>query len=560
MMSEALKFEIEAICVVHIISIILAIVFFMMFYIKANKDYSTKAFLVMQISIIGWLVFKIFKTVSTTEISRWWFIVGYYFFACVFEVAFLEFTYAYYKGKPIKSKIRTLLYTLPIMQFLVIVTNPSHHLFYSKYTFWGDSFGVLFYLHTFIVYGFIAVGFVYGYLTFKKRFKGEKVWYKLLIASTIILPLLINILFITKVLHKFVKSIGIPVIFDITPIVFVFSTLVFVYATFNHEFINLSPMMRYEIVHRLDTPICVLDSSFDVIYINEKLEETLGEYAIDRVEESMKRIDVLKSRNKKKTIEIGDQIFTILIRGVQTVRETQYLITLHNITDYKNIEGKIVVEQEALAQTNQELETTIKKIKKTSKRGARNYIARELHDIIGHSLVVTIKLLEVSTLYVKKDRALSRTALLDGVSSLESGIDSLESIATKENSYTGSDLEKAIRKMLNRIKATEVTTRLNFKGLHFNVEEKTYDGISRVCQELVTNSLKHAKAKEIFVSVNIKHEDITILVVDNGVGCDELVMGNGLNGIKERLDLIDGTITFVTSPGEGFMSKVIIKH
>ncbi|BES64967.1 hypothetical protein SANA_14060 [Gottschalkiaceae bacterium SANA] len=558
-MSEILKYEIEAICVVHIISIILAIVFFMMFYIKANKDYSTKAFLIMQISIIGWLVFKIFKTVSTTEISRWWFIVGYYFFACVFEVAFLEFTYAYYKGRPLKKKIRMLLYVFPIMQFLAIVTNPSHHLFYAKYTFWGDSFGVLFYVHTFIVYGFIAAGFFYGCLTFAKRFKGEKVWYKLLIASTIILPLIINILFITKVLHKFVRSIGIPVIFDITPIVFVFSTLVFVYATFNHEFINLSPMMRYEIVHRLDTPICVLDSSFDVIYINEKLEETLGEHAMVRVGESMKQIDVLRSRNKKKLIEIGDQVYTMLIRGVRTLRETQYLITLHNITDYKSIEGKIVLEQKALARTNQELEMTIKKLTRTSRKGARNYVARELHDIIGHSLVVTIKLLEVSTLYVNKDRELSTTALLDGLSSLESGINSLESITSKENTYTGSDLEKAIQKMLNRIKATEITTRLSFKGLHFNVEEKIYDGINRVCQELVTNSLKHAKAKKIFVSVNIKPEDITILVLDNGVGCEELVMGNGLHGIKERLKLINGEIAFITSPDEGFMSKVLIK-
>ncbi len=558
MMKEVLKIEIQAICTVHIIAIILSIIFFMMFYMKAKRDYSLNAFLVMQISMIGWMVFKIFKTVSPTEFSRWWFIVGYYFCACVFEVSFLEFFYSNYNEKPIKNKIRYILYFIALIQFLWILTNPYHHQFYATYDFGGDSFGILFYVHTLIVYSFIITGFIYGCKTFKRRFKGEKWWYKILIASTIILPLILNFLFITKILHRFIFSIGIPVIFDITPILFLFSIMVFAYATFNHEFINLSPIMKYEIVHKLDTPICVLDSSFSVIYVNERLEETLSDNVINLLDNVFKKIDILTAENSE--IKIDNKIFTISIQKVITLNETQYLVTLNNITDYKNIESRILLKQKQLKKTNSELKLTIEKLRKTSKIGARNYVARELHDIIGHSLVVTIKLLEVARLYHDKDKNLSTEALSDSISSIETGIKSMESITQKEKSYTGVSLEKDIKKMLDRIKTTDINTKLSFKGAYSSLEEKTYDIVNRICLELVTNSLKHSQASEMFISINLRQNDINILVMDNGNGCDNLVLGNGLRGIKERLSLIGGKAEFITSIGEGFMSKINIEN
>lgn len=552
-MKEVLKIEISAICIVHIIAIILSIIFFMIFYMKAKKEYSLNAFLFMQVSMIGWMVFKIFKTVSPTEVSRWWFIVGYYFCACVFEIAFLEFTYSKCKGKPIKKKIRYPLYLIVLFQFSWILTNPVHHLFYATYDFWGDSFGVLFYAHTVLEYSFIIAGFIYGCKIFKERFVGKSFWYKLLIASAIIIPLILNMLFITKVLHKFVFSIGIPIIFDITPIVFVFSTMVFVYATFNHEFINLSPIIKYEIVHKLDTPICVLDSGFEVIYFNEKTEN------IFKAETKSILNNAFKNTHKsKENMEIDNKIFNMSLSEVSTLKENQYIITLNNITDYKHIEKSIVYEQKELESTKAELEHTINKLRKTSKIGARNYIARELHDIIGHSLVVTIKLLDVARLYFHKDKVLSKEAIKDSLSSINSGIYEMENIKQKEKEYTGLRLKKDIEKMLDRIKLSDINTRLIFKGLYYNLQEKTYDVINRVCLELVTNSIKHSNAAEIFISINVKEDSVNILFMDNGKGCDNLVLGNGLSGIKERLRLVDGNAQFITQSGEGFMSKISI--
>ncbi len=47
-------------------------------------------------------------------------------------------------------------------------------------------------------------------------------------------------------------------------------------------------------------------------------------------------------------------------------------------------------------------------------------------------------------------------------------------------------------------------------------------------------------------------------VMDNGRGCTNLKKGNGLNGIVDRLKLINGSADFVTSNDEGFISNISI--
>lgn len=555
-MKEILKVEIATICIVHIIAIIIALVFLMMFYMRSNKDYAIKAFLVMQMSIVGWMVFKIFKTVSPTEVSRWWFIVGYYLCACIFEVAFLEFTYAYYKGEPIKKKIRIYLYILPLIQFLLILTNPLHHLFYATYHFRGDSFGNLFYVHSLIEYGFIFVGAYYGYLTFNLRFSDKKLWYKMLISSAIVVPFILNFLYITKKLNPIIRSLGIPIVFDITPIMFVFSTLVFVYATFKHDLINLSPIMRHEIVHKLDTPICVLDSSFEVIYVNEILSKAFKKDSKMVIDDYLENINVKILVNTVREVELEHKYFNMFIKEMNTFKETQYIVTLNNITDYKAVELSIKEEQGELQLANGELGKTIIKLKKTSKIGARNYVARELHDIIGHSLVVTIKLLEVAKLYISRDKKLSTEALSNAIVSIDSGIENMNALSIVKGSNTGGDLERDMRKMLDTISNTEIRTILNFKGVYYKLEDKVYDVIHKICTELTTNTLKHGHAKEIFLSINIRKDDIAILYMDNGVGSPDLVIGNGLRGINERLELVQGKADYITATNEGFMCKI----
>jgi len=556
-MKEVLKTEIYVICSVHIMAIIVAIVFFMIFYMKARRDYALKAFLLMQVSMIGWMVFKIFKTVSPTELSRWWFIVGYYFCACVFEIAFLEFAFAYYKGQSMKFKVRLLLYIAPLVQFLWVASNPYHHLFYKRYDFWGDSFGPLFYAHTAIMYTYILIGFIYGYKTFRQRHKETKMWYQVMIAGAIILPVVINILFITKLLQRWVFALGIPVVFDITPIVFVISTLIFAYATFNYDLLDLSPILRHEIVNRLDTPICVLDSGLDIIYVNEKLGNLLD---LNQLEKDIKQVGLHLSKDQEILIENGSYLFSGHATSISTLKETQYIMTFKDITDIKKVESILMVRQKELRTRKAQLEEAIEQLRRLSKTGARNYVARELHDIIGHSLVVTIKLLEVAKLYVDQDVEESRQALINGMSLIDDGIDAMDNLSNEEAIVSCGQLAKDIEKILSSIESTNFNTHLKFKGEIFKLDGKVYDVLIKSCKELISNSLKHSKGSEIFISFISKGQDVKLRIMDNGIGTSSLVLGNGLKGIKERVDLVHGKVDFISRDGGGFTAKLKIPN
>lgn len=74
----------------------------------------------------------------------------------------------------------------------------------------------------------------------------------------------------------------------------------------------------------------------------------------------------------------------------------------------------------------------------------------------------------------------------------------------------------------------------------------------RIIQELINNSIKHAKASLVKIKVGLKLNEVTVSVSDNGIGFDATAKeafnkGLGLNGIKNKVFLLDGTIFFKSS-------------
>ncbi|WP_458788519.1 histidine kinase N-terminal 7TM domain-containing protein, partial [Vallitalea sediminicola] len=61
------------------------------------------------------------------------------------------------KGKAMTRYPRLALYSIGLFGFFLVVTNPHHYLFYSRYLFWGDDFGKLFYVHVVINYLLILI-------------------------------------------------------------------------------------------------------------------------------------------------------------------------------------------------------------------------------------------------------------------------------------------------------------------------------------------------------------------------------------------------------------------
>ena len=86
----------------------------------------------------------------------------------------------------------------------------------------------------------------------------------------------------------------------------------------------------------------------------------------------------------------------------------------------------------------------------------------------------------------------------------------------------------------------------------------------RVAQEALTNTVRHAQAKQVHVELRRQEEEVQLVVRDDGVGFDVQAAFDrathgeslGLLGMKERVSLAGGQIEIVSMPGRGSAVRV----
>lgn len=69
------------------------------------------------------------------------------------------------------------------------------------------------------------------------------------------------------------------------------------------------------------------------------------------------------------------------------------------------------------------------------------------------------------------------------------------------------------------------------------------DTLYRVIQEGMTNAVRHGHALEIQIRLTRQDDLLTVDIRDDGLGCDKVEAGFGLRHMKERLDLLGGSLT-----------------
>jgi len=83
--------------------------------------------------------------------------------------------------------------------------------------------------------------------------------------------------------------------------------------------------------------------------------------------------------------------------------------------------------------------------------------------------------------------------------------------------------------------------------------------IFRVVQEALDNVARHSKADQVLISLHRNNDDLELTIQDNGVGfnledvlsVDDSLRGEGLGGMRERIELVGGKISISSGDGEG---------
>ena len=185
----------------------------------------------------------------------------------------------------------------------------------------------------------------------------------------------------------------------------------------------------------------------------------------------------------------------------------------------------------------------------------RRRLARELHDETGQAL--TSMLLGLSAVERAETAEAARLAAGDLRRLVVETLQSVRRLAIELRPSALDDfgLEPALKRLGRTVSEggsldVQVETRLGPARLPSEVETAVY----RIVQEALTNVVKHAAAERVSIVVTRVPGRVSVVIEDDGAGFDPSATrgdGLGLLGMRERVDLLDGSLTIDSEPGSG---------
>lgn len=182
-------------------------------------------------------------------------------------------------------------------------------------------------------------------------------------------------------------------------------------------------------------------------------------------------------------------------------------------------------------------------LSETARSAERLHIARELHDVLGHQLTLLNLKLEAA----KYQRgAAPDTHLEDAQSVARSLLGDVRTTVSDLRTSQVSTLAEALRDLGENITNLEVTVEVSGD---LNIDEEQQIVLLRSVQEIVTNTIRHAGARELSILIEGDTEGIVLAAGDDGIGALPVVPGNGLRGLTERFAQVSGSIEFAGENG-----------
>jgi len=211
------------------------------------------------------------------------------------------------------------------------------------------------------------------------------------------------------------------------------------------------------------------------------------------------------------------------------------------------------IARDALRKVNSELRATQALLAENTRIAERVRIARELHDLVGHHLTALTLNLEVAT-HLVDGRALEHVQQAHSLAKLL--LADVREVVNDMRVNDQVDLAAALRTLVSGV--PEPMIHLDLPAELAMTDPRRAQVLLRCAQEMITNSVRHARAKNLWISLLQDAEGEVLTARDDGRGVNNVETGNGLNGMAERLRQLGGELKIESSPGAGFSLRAWI--
>lgn len=206
-----------------------------------------------------------------------------------------------------------------------------------------------------------------------------------------------------------------------------------------------------------------------------------------------------------------------------------------------------------VASTVRELMAARAQLIEHSRESERLRLARELHDALGHQVTALSINLEVARQHLGEGSGPVPEAV-DRAQGLARGmLGELRGVVSSLRDGDGVDLPTSLSLLTQAIPSPAVHLRVAPAAGHAACGKV----LLRCIQECVSNAIRHARARNLWIEVERGPAGIVAIVRDDGCGARSFREGNGLRGMRERVEAVAGRLELVPGP-PGFQAVIRI--
>lgn len=237
--------------------------------------------------------------------------------------------------------------------------------------------------------------------------------------------------------------------------------------------------------------------------------------------------------------------------GVATIQgtgiEDQLLLGFLTLTT-----GLGMVGVRAMMQQNDELRLAREEVAKLAVAEERLRFARDLHDLLGHSLSVIVLKAELAGKMAGRDPARMETEVHD----IERvARQALREVREAVSGYRQPSLSQALETARATLEGAGLSVRMNLEAQPGAVAAE--GTLAWAVREATTNVIRHSGAHRVVFGLRREGPGVVLSVIDDGRG-GAVSEGNGLRGLRERIAASGGQLRFGPAPESGFELAVTV--
>jgi len=178
-----------------------------------------------------------------------------------------------------------------------------------------------------------------------------------------------------------------------------------------------------------------------------------------------------------------------------------------------------------------------------AKVAERERIARDLHDVLGHTLSVIILKSELAGKLIDSDPERAKAEIADVEQTSRTA---LAEVRSTIRGYRSTSLEEELRQAQATLRTAGLAVTAEASPIGLSPAQESV--VALVVREAVTNVVRHAQARSCKLRLSPANGNCLLEIHDDGCGGDQRE-GNGIRGMRERIEALGGTLVRDTTSG-----------